>query len=138
MIYIQEMADEPTSDDGAGRLPRMNDWRHELSDQIAGLPKSISELRAAVRDLRTIVDRLEVATQSLEHANRIYESSGAMDAAQAMTDATVRVNEAAKDLVRNAPGRELLDAGVSDLQQLLSRLRPPTPDPDPDADTGDA
>lgn len=132
VIYTWLMADDPTPDEGASRLTRINDWRRDLSDQIAGLPKSIAELRGAIRDLRTVVERLEVATETLEQANRIYEASGAMDAARAMTDATVRVNEVAKDLARNAPGRDLLDAGVSDLQQLLNRLRPPAGETDED------
>ncbi|MCH7789002.1 MAG: hypothetical protein IH940_06120 [Acidobacteria bacterium] len=129
------MADDPTPQEGARRLTRMNDWRRDLSEQIAGLPKSIAELRTTVRDLRKVVERLEIATETLEQANRIYESSGAMEAARAMTDATVRVNEAAREIARNAPGRDLLDAGISDLQKLLSRLRPSDAEPD-DSDAG--
>ncbi len=125
--YSGAMDDEVGSEgEGPSRISRLNDWRRDVSAQIAGLPASVAELRRAIADLRRVVERLEVATETLEHANRIYESSGAMEAARVVTDATVRINEGAMELAKNSPGVDLIQAGINDLQSVVSRLLPRT------------
>ncbi len=119
------MDDERSSDaEGPSRISRLNDWRRDLSAQIAGLPASVAELRQAIADLRRVVERLEIATETLEHANRIYESSGGLEAARIVTDATVRINEGAMELAKNSPGVDLIQAGLNDLQSVVNRIMP--------------
>jgi hypothetical protein len=102
-------------------------WGRQLTAEVVGLPKTMSELREGAENFRRVTQRMLDATAGLEQFNDVQASAG---------DLRQRVDKAARavrEQMGSVPGGERVGGPLEDLNSTLaamarlSSLWPPGP-----------
>jgi hypothetical protein len=107
-------------------------WGRQLTTEVVGLPRTLSELREGAENFRRVTQRLLDATAGLEQFNDAQASAGNL---------RQRIDEAARavrEQMGSSSGGERMGGPLEDLSSTLSAMarlspfRPPGPRRPPD------
>ena len=108
------MADNNPVEWWKSRLTEADEWRRQMANEVASLPQTIADLREAIADLRKLIGRLEVATSGMEIMLRHAESSGMMELARKVDEATTTLEQTSR------AGVGLAGAALDEFQKNLT------------------
>ena len=114
---------DPTPSGLRGKIGEMDEWRRQMSAELAHLPETMADLRETVAALRKVTTRLEKATAGIEMVMPDPASPGMTELARRMEDAASLVEEQSR-LGTTLAGAALdeFQRSVTSANELLGRM----------------